>query len=147
MKAIVNRDQRCEIDRRFDDCYNKMIRKARLTPQQINVVSAYMREIMEMRIHEIRGAVDISWILSLIEGEGYGTDPRRGAFRLQRAHKKAVDIRDEAFSQGSVDARGFWNSYDGCGYERLQARLARYGCEYEDDVRVRNDTSRSKKTS
>ena len=136
MKAIVNRDNRCEIDRRFDERYNKMIREAKLTPRQINVVAAYMHGIMEMRIHEIRGAVDMSWILSLAEGEGYGTDVRRGAFRLQRAHKRAVEIRDEAFSHGSVDARGFWNSYDGCGYERLQTRMRSHGLEYEDDVRV-----------
>ena len=136
MNAIVKRDNRCAIDRRFDDMYNKMVREAHLTPQQRNVVGAYLHAIMEMRIHEIRGAVDMSWILSLTEGEGYGTNPRRGAFRLQRAHKKAVEIRDEAFSKGSVDARGFWNSYDGCGYERLQARMHSHGLEYEDDVRV-----------
>ena len=136
MNAIVKRDNRCEIDRRFDDLYNKMIRDAQLTPKQSRVVSAYMRNIMKMRIHEIRGAVDMSWILSLAEGEGYGTDVRRGACRLQRAHKRALSIRDEAFSKGSVDARGFWNSYDGCGYERLQARMRGLGLEYEDDVRA-----------
>lgn len=136
MNAIVNRDNRCEIDRRFDDMYNKMIREAKLTPRQINVVGKYLHAIMKMRIHEIRGAADMSWILSLAEGEGYGTNVRRGAFRLQRAHKRAVEIRDEAFSHGSVDARGFWNSYDGCGYERLQTRMRSHGLEYEDDVRV-----------
>lgn len=136
MNAIVKKDNRCEIDRRFDDMYNKMVREAHLTPQQRNVVGAYLHSVMEMRIHEIRGAVDMSWILSLAEGEGFGTDVSRGAFRLQRAHKRAVDIRDEAFSKGSVDARGFWNSYDGCGYERLQARMRSHGLDYEDDVRA-----------
>ncbi len=135
MNAIVNRDRRCEIDRRFDDLYNKMVREAQLTPKQRNVVGAYLHNIMAMRIHEIRGAVDMSWILSLAEGEGYGTDVRRGACRLQRVHKRALAIRDEAFAKGSVDARGFWNSYDGCGYERLQTRMKRHGLEYEDDVR------------
>ena len=136
MNAIVNRDNRCEIDRRFDDLYNKMIREAKLTPKQVHVVRSYLHGIMKMRIYEIRGAADMSWILSLAEGEGFGTNASRGAFRLQRAHKRAVAIRDEAFSKGSMDARGFWNSYDGCGYERLQARMRGLGLEYEDDVRA-----------
>lgn len=139
MNAIVKRDNRCEIDRRFDDRYNKMVREARLTPQQRRIVNAYMHDIMAMRLHEIRGSCDMSWLLSLIEGEGFGTDPRRGAIRLHRALDRAVAIRDEAFSQGSVDARGFWNSYDGCGYERLQARLRSYNCEYEDDVKPQDN--------
>ena len=137
MKVKVDTDYRSDIDKKFDSIYNKMVRDARLNPRQENIVAAYLYKIMQMRIHEIEGAVEMSWIIALIESEKFGTDQRRGAKRLLRAQAKAVDVRNEAYGHDCFDGGGFWKSYDGCGFERLQIRLGRHGCEY--DAKLKGD--------
>lgn len=134
MKAIIQKDRRSEIDRRFDDLWNKLCREARLTPMQSNLVGKYLREIMIIRFHEIQSADDMSWLLSLIEVEGWGTDVTKGAKRLVRAQQKSADIRNEAFGHECVDANGFWQSYDGCALEHLQSQLRSKGVEYDMDL-------------
>ena len=84
-----------------------------------------------MRIHEIESAVDMGWLIALIEGEGFGTDVSKGATRLLRAQKNAADARNEAYGNGNIDANNFWQKYDGCGLQHLQVRLSRYGVEYD----------------
>lgn len=131
MKVKVEKDRRSEVDKVFDAMYNKMVRAAKLSPMQENIVATYMRKIMGMRLHEIESVIDMSWLIALIESEGFGTDPKRGATRLLRAQRTAVDVRNEAYGHECADAHGFWHSYDGCGVEHLQTRLKRYGCEYD----------------
>lgn len=131
MKAKINTDMRNPIDRKFDDMWNRLCREAKLTAKQSVLVAKYLRDIMGMRIHEIESAVDMGWLLALIESEKFGTDVKHGAKRLVRTQQKCVDIRNEAYGHKCVDANGFWQKYDGCGLEHLQNRLARYGVEYD----------------
>ena len=130
MKVKVVKDRRGEADRKIDDLYNKMVRTARLTPLQENTVADYIRKILIIRMHEIESVTDMSWMISLIEGEGFGTDPNKGATRLLRAQRSASEIREEAYGHKCVDANGIYRDYDGCGLEHLQVRLKQYGCEY-----------------
>lgn len=131
MKAIVTTDKRNDIDRKFDMMYNGMVAKAKLTPKQSQIVARYLREIMGMRLHEIESARDMGWLLSLIEVEHYGTDVKRGATKLLRVQQGMADIINEAYGHECIDANGYWQSYDGCGLEHLQQRLARHGVEYD----------------
>jgi hypothetical protein len=132
MKVKVKADNRSEIDKRFDSIYNKMVRDARLSPIQENIVATYLHKIMQMRINEIEAAVEMSYLIALIESEHFGTDVTRGrAKRLFRVQKYATDAIDEAYGHACIDSAGFWKSYDGCGLERLQVRLARLGCDYD----------------
>lgn len=131
MKAILPKDRRSKIDSKFDDMWNKLCRDANLSAKQSMIVARYLREIMGMRIHEIEGAVDMGWILALIESEKFGTDVKHGAKRLLRVQQRCVDIRNEAYGHECIDANGFWQKYDGCGIEHLQQKLARYNVEYD----------------
>lgn len=131
MKVKVVKDRRGEADRKIDDLYNKMVRTAKLTPLQENTVAEYIRKILSIRMHEIESVTDMSWMASLIEGEGFGTDTNKGATRLLRAQRTASGIREEAYGHKCVDANGIYRSYDGCGLEHLQTRLKRYGVEYD----------------
>lgn len=134
MKAIVKADNRSEIDRKFDNMWNKLCRDAKLSAMQSQVVSKYLRDIMGMRLHEIESALDMSWLLALIESEGFGTDVKRGAKRLVRVQQKCADVRNEAYGHSYVDANGFWQSYDGVGIERLKLKLWQYGVEYDTNL-------------
>jgi hypothetical protein len=131
MKVKVETDLRSDVDKIYDAKYNKMVSVAKLNPRQATIVKAYVRDLLGIRIHEVESCVDIAWLIALIESEGFGTDPKRGATRLLRVQQAAVDIRNEAYGHKSVDANGILRSYDGCGLEHLQTRLARYGCEYD----------------
>lgn len=134
MKAIIKKDKRNEVSRKFDDMWNKMVRDAKLNATQEMVVRLYLREIMTIRIHEIQSADDMSWILSLIEGEKFGTDVKKGAVKLLRVQAKTAEIRNEAYGHGCIDANGVYQEYDGCGLEYLQNRLQRYGVEYDTNI-------------
>jgi hypothetical protein len=131
MNAKIVKDRRSDIDRKFDEMYNAMVRKAKLTPYQSQIVARYLREVMGMRLHEIEAAKDMSWMISLIEGERFGTAPKRGATRLVRAQKRSAEAINEAYSHNCIDANGFWNSYDGCGLEYLKARLKTHNVDFE----------------
>ena len=121
MRVKIEKDRRSDVDKAFDKIYNKMVRDARLTPRQENIVAAYLQKIMLMRMHEIESCVEMSWMLSAIENDRCGTDPKKGATRLVKLQNGAAQIREEAYGHGCMDAHGFWNSYDGCGLEHLQA--------------------------
>ena len=129
MKANVNLDKRGKAKRMYDDMLNAMKRDAKLTPVQFAIVGRYIRKVIGLRIHEIEGAVEMSYLLALIESEGFGTG--RGATRIPRVQQKAVEVRNEAYGHSCVDANGNINTYDGCGIEHLQIRLARHGVDYE----------------
>lgn len=131
MKALLPKDRRSKIDSKFDDMWNRLCREANLSARQSMLVARYLREIMGMRIHEIESAVDMGWLLALVESEKFGTDVKRGATRLLRVQQKCADIRNEAFGHECVDANGFWQKYDGCGLEHLQSKLARYNIDYD----------------
>lgn len=131
MKARVNLDKRGEADKIWDKMWNDLVRQARLTPMQSALVSKYLRAILKLRINEIESAVDMGWLLALIESENFGTDVSKGAKRLLRVQKHAVEVRNEAYGKGCVDANGQWDKYDGCGLEHLKVRLAWYGVEYD----------------
>lgn len=135
MKVLVKADNRSETDKRFDSVYNKMVRDAHLTPKQENIVATYLHKIMQMRINEIEGAIEMSYLIALIESEHFGTEAKRGAKRLHRVQAYAADIINEAYGHSCIDSAGFWCSYDGCGLERLQGRLARLGVEYDTKVK------------
>ena len=130
MKAKVNLDKRNEVDKMWDDMYNKMVRTANLSPKQSMIVSKYLREIIGLRIHEVEAAVEMSYLVALIEGEKYGTDVKRGATRLIRVQAKAVEVRNKAYGYECIDANGCI-VYDGCGLEHLQLRLKNHGVEYQ----------------
>ena len=131
MKVKVKADNRSEIDKRFDSIYNKMVRDAHLSPKQENIVATYLHKIMQMRINEIEAAVEMSYLIALIESEHFGTEIKRGAKRLHRVQAYAAEAINEAFGHSCIDSAGFWNSYDGCGVERLKLRLERNGVEYD----------------
>ena len=131
MKVRVSADNRSEIDKRFDTVYNKMVRDARLTPKQENIVATYLHKIMQMRINEVEAAIEMAYLIALVESEHFGTDVKRGAKRLHRVQAFASGVINEAFGHSCIDSAGFWNSYDGCGVERLKVRLARNGVDYD----------------
>ena len=135
MKVKVSADNRSEIDKRFDSIYNKMVRDAKLSPKQENIVSTYLHKIMQMRINEIEAAIEMAYLIALVESEHYGTDPKRGAKRLFRVQSAAANAVNEAYGHACVDSAGFWCSYDGCGLERLQGRLSSLGVEYDHKVK------------
>ena len=131
MKVKVKADNRSEIDKRFDSIYNKMVRDAHLSPKQENIVSTYLHKIMQMRINEIEAAVEMAYLIALIESEHFGTDTKRGATRLYRVQATATEAINKAYGFSCIDSAGFWNSYDGCGLERLKGRLERLGVNYD----------------
>ena len=131
MNVLIKRDRRSDIDRKFDDMWNRLCREANLSARQSILVARYLREIMGMRIHEIESAIDMGWLIALIESEKFGTDVKRGAKRLVRVQQKCADVRNEAYGHECIDANGFWQKYDGCGLEHLKMRLARHGVEYD----------------
>lgn len=131
MKVKVKADNRSEIDKRFDSIYNKMVRDAHLSPKQENIVSTYLHKIMQMRINEIEAAIEMGYLIALIESEHFGTDQKRGAKRLYRVQEAAAGVINDAYGHSCIDSAGFWNSYDGCGVERLKVKLARLGVDYE----------------
>lgn len=130
MKAKVILDKRNDVDKLWDDKYNKMVRTANLSPRQSMVVAKYLREIIGLRFHEIEAAVEMSYLLALIEGEKFGTDVKHGAKRLVRVQQKAVDVRNEAYGHKCIDANGCID-YDGTGMERMVLRLRKYGIDYD----------------
>ena len=134
MKVKVSADNRSEIDKRFDSIYNKMVRDAHLSPKQENIVSTYLHKIMQMRINEIEAAVEMAYLIALVESEHFGTDIKRGAKKLYRVQAHAVEAINEAYGHSCIDSAGFWNSYDGCGVERLKIRLERNGVDYDAKV-------------
>ena len=134
MNAKVVKDKRSEIDRKYDEMWNKLCRDANLNPRQKMMVAHYLRELMSLRIHEVESAVDMGWLIALIECEKFGTDMSKGAKRLHRCHAKCVEARNEAYKGGSYNANGVWDRYDGCGLERLKIRLARHGVEYDTNL-------------
>lgn len=132
MKVKVSADNRSEIDKRFDSIYNKMVRDAHLSPKQENIVATYLHKIMNMRVTEIVAAVEMGYLIALIESEHFGTDTKRGhAKKLYRTQAYAAEVINEAFGHSCIDSAGFWNSYDGCGIERLKLRLERLGLKYD----------------
>lgn len=130
MDAIVQLDKRSELDKKYDKMWNKLCNQAKLTARQSTIVSYYLRELLSLRIHEVECARDMGWLASLIEGEGFGTDQKRGAVKLMRSQQLAADICNEAYGKECVNANGRIE-YDGCGLERLQARLKSHGVEYD----------------
>jgi hypothetical protein len=131
MKVKVSADRRSEIDKRFDSIYNKMVRDAHLSPKQENIVATYLHKIMNMRVTEIEAAVEMGYLIALVESEHFGTDTKRGAKKLYRTQAYAAEAINEAFGHSCIDSAGFWNSYDGCGLERLQGRLSSLGVDYD----------------
>lgn len=131
MKALVERDRRCAEDKAFDGAWNKMCKEARLNPKQSAIVAQYLRWVIIKRMIEIESAVDMGWLIALIESEHFGTDVKRGAKKLVRVQQYACDVRNEAFGHDCIDGNGDWNEYDNCGLEHLQIRLHRHGVEYD----------------
>lgn len=134
MKSLVKRDRRCEIDKEFDMAWNRMCREAKLSPKQSAVVAHYLRWVIRRRIVEIESAVDMGWLIALIESEKFGTDVKKGAKRLMRVQQYCADIRNEAFGHDCIDGNGDFNEYDNCGLEHLQIRLNRHGVEYDTNL-------------
>lgn len=130
MNARVELDRRGKVAKMYDEMLNTMKRLANLTPKQFAVVSKYLRDIIGLRIHEVEAATEMSYLIALIEGEKYGTNIGKGAKKIPRVQKNACEARNEAYGNSCVDANGNI-TYDGCGLEHLQIRLARHGVDYE----------------
>ena len=96
MKARVNLDKRGRIAKREDEMLNAMKRDAGLNPRQFAIVGHYYRQLIGLKIHETEAAVEMSYLISLIEGEKFGTDVSRGAKKLLRVQKGACEAREEA---------------------------------------------------
>lgn len=131
MKVKVSIDRRNAMDKKWDAMWNTLVRSAKLSPTQSNLVAKYVRDLMALRVNEIESACDMAWLLALIESEGFGTDANHGAKRLLRVQQKCADIRNEEYGHNCIDANGQWQNYDGCGVEHLQKRLKDYGVEYD----------------
>lgn len=69
--------------------WNKLCRKAGLSPKQKILVSEYI----DSQIKEAQAASEMAFSLALIEGERYGT--RHGSTRLQRVKERARQILNE----------------------------------------------------
>ncbi len=134
MKAKVELDNRCEKDKKWDILWSDMVTKAKLSFIQRQVVAKYLRELLAVRIHEVESAVDMGWIIALIESENFGTDVSRGATKLLRVQDYAANVRNEAYGHDCIDGNGHWTDYDGCGLEHLKVRLKRYNVEYETNL-------------
>lgn len=134
MNVKVVRDERSETDRKYDELWSKLCKSARLTPMQSNLVAKYLREIIGMRIHEIESAVDMGWLISLIESEHFGTNVNKGAKRLIRAQQYACDTRNKAYGHDCINANGHYEKYDGCGLAYLKNRLMSYSVEYDTNL-------------
>lgn len=134
MNAIVNKDPRSAIDRKWDEMFEELCRKARLDPKQRMLVRVYARELLSLKIHEIEGAVEMAYLASLIETEKFGTNAKYGAKRLRRVQTHATALIDDAYGKSCYDGQGRHHSYDGCGYERLVLRLERHGIIYEGKI-------------
>jgi len=132
MKAKVELDKRSELDKKYDQMFNKMVEKARLTPKQEMVVSAYLRNIIGERIQEVENAMNMGFWIGLIELEHFGCNKR--ATKLPRLQNYVRDVVNEAYGKEGLDANGVWNKYDGCGIEHLKMKLARRGVEFVDEV-------------
>lgn len=134
MKAIVNKDPRPAIDRKWDEMFERLVRDASLNPKQRAIVRAYVRDLLSLKIHEIEGAVEMSYIYSLVEVEHFGVDSNRGAKRLRRVQARATEVLNDAYGKDCFDGMGRHLSYDGCGYEHLQTKLESIGITYEGNV-------------
>lgn len=134
MKARVNLDKRGRTAKREDELLNAMKRDAGLNPRQFAIVGHYYRQLIGLKIHETEAAVEMSYLISLIESEKFGTDVSHGAKKLLRVQRLACEAREEAYGKSCVDANGLYNAYDGCGLEHLEIRLARHGVDYETKV-------------
>ena len=134
MNARVELDRRGKVAKMYDEMLNAMKRAANLNPKQFAVVSKYIRDVIGLRIHEVEAAVEMSYLISLIEGEHYGTNVGKGATKIPRVQRNAVEARNEAYGHSCIDANGNIDTYDGCGLEHLQIRLAKLGLEYETKI-------------
>ena len=132
MNARVELDRRGMVAKKYDEMLNAMKRAANLNPKQFAVVLKYVREVIGLRIHEVEAAVEMSYLVSLIEGEKCGTG--KGATKIPRIQRNAVEARNEAYGHSCIDANGNIDIYDGCGLEHLQIRLAKLGVDYETKV-------------
>ncbi|MBQ3015280.1 MAG: hypothetical protein IJD79_00710 [Clostridia bacterium] len=131
MNVIIQKDKRSPLDRQYDDLWNKLVRDANLSSMQRTLVARYLRAIISKRFEEIVEAMDMTYILALIESEHFGVDESRGATRLKRVRDKSLEIREEAYSHSCIDANGHYQKYDGCGREYLANRLKQYGVIYD----------------
>lgn len=128
MNVNVNLDKRGKVARMYDDMLNAMKRDAKLTPMQFAIVGRYIRKVIGLRIHEVEAATEMSYLIALIESEKYGTG--KSAVKIPRVQAKAVEVRNEAYGHSCIDANGNIDTYDGCGLEHLEIRLARHGVAY-----------------
>lgn len=74
MNAIVQKDKRCDIDKRYDKMWNDLCRNAKLTARQSTLVSFYLRELLTLRIHEVESARDTNCLTCLahaLTAKGY----------------------------------------------------------------------------
>lgn len=133
MNVKVVKDRRSYIEKRFDEMFNKMVRDAGLNARQKVIVQTYLRNLMRIKINEVEAAVEMSYLLALIKSEKFGTDPRKST-RLKRVQKAAAEELDDVYQKGFINANGMWDDYDGCGIERLKARLGNYGIDYDTKI-------------
>ena len=133
MKAKVIRDRRSDIDRQYDDMFNKMVRDAGLNARQRVIVQTYLRSIVRIKLHETEAVMEMAYLLALIKSEKFGTDPKKST-RLKRVQQAASEELNDVYERRHINANGFLEDYDGCAVERLQARLANLGIEYETKI-------------
>ena len=130
MKAKVIRDRRSDIDRQYDDMFNKMVRDAGLNARQRVIVQTYLRSIVRIKLHETEAVMEMAYLLALIKSEKFGTDPKKST-RLKRVQQAASEELNDVYERRHINANGFLEDYDGCAVERLQTRLSNLGIEYE----------------
>lgn len=131
MKAKVELDRRTESDKKYDQMFNTMVRKANLNPRQSFVVREYLRNIVGERIRECENAMNMGFWIGLIELHNFGHNKR--ATRLPRLQDYVRDVVNEAYGKECIDANGCLVDYDGCGIQHLKVRLQRHGVEFVDE--------------
>lgn len=129
MKVKVELDKRSELDKKFDNLFDKMVRDANLTPKQKYIVRKYLISTIGEKVKEVEDAMNMGFWIGLIELFKFGHNKR--ATRLLRLQNYVREVVNEAYGKECFDANGLLH-YDGCGLEHLKTHLARHGVEFVD---------------
>ena len=128
MNAKVQKDRRCNEDKRHDMLFNKLVRDANLSARQRMIVKHYTDKLIRETIDEVENAVSYGYCIALIESEHFGCG--KTATRIPRVQRYVRDVLNEAYGHECFDANGRLG-YDGCGIGRLRIRLQNNGVEVE----------------
>lgn len=128
MNAKVQRDRRCDEDKRYDMLFNKLVRDANLSARQIMIVKHYTDKLIRETIDEVENAVSYGYCIALIESEHFGCN--KAATRIPRVQRYVREVLNEAYGHDCFDANMNFG-YDRLGLVRLRRKLKDHGVEVE----------------